>query len=55
MGSFIICTHHRVLLGRSNEGDWGGQGRRHVRERAGKCTGFWWEGTKQKPTCKTKA
>jgi hypothetical protein len=21
MGSFIICTHHRVLLGRSNEGD----------------------------------
>jgi hypothetical protein len=21
IGSFIICTHHRILLGRSNEGE----------------------------------
>jgi alpha-glucosidase (family GH31 glycosyl hydrolase) len=43
MGSFIICTHHQILLGRSNQGEWDGQGVWHAWERAETCRGFWWE------------
>jgi hypothetical protein len=48
MGSFIICTHHQILLGRSNEGEWGGQGMWHAWEREETCTGFGCESPKEK-------
>jgi hypothetical protein len=48
MGSFIICSHHQILLGRSNQGEWGWQGMRHAWERGETCTGFWWESPKEK-------
>jgi hypothetical protein len=47
MGSFIICTYHQILLGRSNEREREGQGMWHTLERAEKCTGFWWESPKE--------
>jgi hypothetical protein len=31
--SFIICTHPQISLGRSNQGEWGGQGMWHAWER----------------------
>jgi hypothetical protein len=40
MGSFIICTHHQVLLGRSNQGEGAGRGKWHAWERGETCTGF---------------
>jgi hypothetical protein len=48
MGSFIICTHHQILLGRSNQGEWGGQGMWHEWERGETCTGLWWDSPKGK-------
>jgi hypothetical protein len=39
--SFIICTYHQILLGRSNQGELGGQGMWHTWERGETCTGFW--------------
>jgi hypothetical protein len=30
VGSFIICTHHKLLLGTSNQGEWGGWGMWHA-------------------------
>jgi hypothetical protein len=48
MGSFIICTYHQILLGRSNKGEWGGLGMRHAWERGETCTGVWWESIKDK-------
>jgi hypothetical protein len=46
--SFIICTHPRISLGRSNHGGRGGQGMRHAWERRGKCTRVWWESPKER-------
>jgi hypothetical protein len=43
MGSFIFCTNHQILLGRSNRGERGGQGMWHAGEKGETCTGFWWE------------
>jgi hypothetical protein len=48
VGSFIICTHHEILLGRSNQGELGGWGIWHAWEREEACTGFWWESPKEK-------
>jgi hypothetical protein len=47
MGNFIICTNHQILLGRLNQGQWGGRGKRRAKERTEKCTGFWWESRKK--------
>jgi hypothetical protein len=47
-GSFIICTHHQILLGRPNQGEWNGQGIWHAWERGKTCTGFRWESQKKK-------
>jgi hypothetical protein len=47
MGSFIICTHHQILLGRSNEGEWGGRGMWHAWEREETCKGFWRESLRE--------
>jgi hypothetical protein len=43
-GSFIICTHHKILLGRSNQGECGG----HAWQSGENCTGFWWESPKER-------
>jgi hypothetical protein len=47
MRSFIICTHPQISLGRSGQGELGGQGMWHARERR-ECTRFWWEIPKEK-------
>jgi hypothetical protein len=39
-GSFIICTYHQILSGRSNQEERGGRGMWHAWERREKCTGF---------------
>jgi hypothetical protein len=44
----LLFTHQQVLLGRSNQGEWGGQGMWHARERGETCTWFWWESPKEK-------
>jgi hypothetical protein len=41
-------SHHQILLGRSNQGEWGGGGKWHAGERGETCTGFWWESPKEK-------
>jgi hypothetical protein len=33
MGSFMICTDHQISLGRSNQGECGGQGMWHSWQR----------------------
>jgi hypothetical protein len=38
----------QILLGRLNQGEWGGQGMWHAWERGETCTGFWWESPKEK-------
>jgi hypothetical protein len=48
VGSFIICTHHQILLGRSNQGDFGARGMWHSGGSGETCTGFWWESPKEK-------
>jgi hypothetical protein len=48
MGSFIFCTQHQILLGRSNQGECGGQGMWHAWERGEMCTRFWLESPKEK-------
>jgi hypothetical protein len=47
--SFIICTHPQISLGRSTQGERGGQGMCHAWERE-KCrpTRFWWESPKER-------
>jgi hypothetical protein len=47
-GSFIICTHPQISLGRSNQGERGGWGMWHARERRENCTRFWWESSKER-------
>jgi hypothetical protein len=47
MRSFIVCTHPQISLGRSSQGELGGQDMWHAWERRGKCTGFWWESQKE--------
>jgi hypothetical protein len=39
VGSFLICTHHQILLGRSNQGEWGGQCMWHAWERGVQSSG----------------
>jgi hypothetical protein len=46
MRSFIISAHHQILLGRSNQGELGGQGMWCAWKRGEKCTGFWQESQK---------
>jgi hypothetical protein len=46
--SFVICTHPQIPLGRSSQGEWGGQGMWHAWERREKCTRFWWESPKER-------
>jgi hypothetical protein len=55
MGSFIICTHHQILLGRSNQGNevgracgTNGRGEENVQ-------GFRGKAQRKKFICKTKA
>jgi hypothetical protein len=38
----------QILLGRSNQGEWGGRGMWHAWETGETCTGFWWEIPKEK-------
>jgi hypothetical protein len=47
VGSFIICTHHQIILGRSNQGECSGRGMWHAWEGWGEiCIGVWWENPK---------
>jgi hypothetical protein len=51
MGSFIICTHHQISLGRSikeNETDRACNMHGRGEEKRGMCRGFWWESPKKK-------
>jgi hypothetical protein len=50
--SFIICTHHQILLGISNQGEQSGQGMWHAWERGETCTGFWSESPKEREQLK---
>jgi hypothetical protein len=43
-GVHIICTHPQISLGRSSQGEWGGQGMWHAWERRER---FWWESPKE--------
>jgi hypothetical protein len=43
MRSFLICTHPKILLGRSNQWEWGGRDMWHAWEKKEKCTRFWWK------------
>jgi hypothetical protein len=45
--SFIICTHSQIPLGRSNQGECGGQGMWHAWERRENCTRLWWKSPKE--------
>jgi hypothetical protein len=46
--SFIICTHPQISLGRSSQGERGGQGMWHAWERGENCARFWWESQKER-------
>jgi hypothetical protein len=46
--SFIICTHHQMLLDKSNQRGWGGWGMWHAWVRGETCTGLWWESPKER-------
>jgi hypothetical protein len=48
MRSFIFCTPPQILLGESNQGEWGERGMWHTWERRGMGTGFWWESQKER-------
>jgi hypothetical protein len=55
MGSFVICTHHQILLGRSNQGEWGEQGLWQAQEREERVQGFCGKARGKEATWKTKA
>jgi hypothetical protein len=55
MGSFMICTHHQILLGRSNTGEWGGRGMWHAWERREIVHGFGRKARKKETIRKSKA
>jgi hypothetical protein len=44
----FIFTHPQISLGKSSQGEWGGQGMWHAWERREKCTRFWWEIPKER-------
>jgi hypothetical protein len=48
VGRLIICAHHQILLGRSNQGELGGRGMWHAWEWGEMCAEFWWESPKEK-------
>jgi hypothetical protein len=48
MSILIFYTHPQILLGRSNQGEWGGQDMWHARESRRKCKRFWWESQKER-------
>jgi hypothetical protein len=48
MRSFIICSHPQISVGRSSQGEWGGQSMWHAWEGREKFTGFWWEIPKER-------
>jgi hypothetical protein len=48
MRIFKICTHPQILLGRSNQGEWGERDTWHAWERRGNCARFWWESPNEK-------
>jgi hypothetical protein len=52
--NIIICTHHQILLGGSNQEEWGGQRMWPACERGETCTEFWWESPKGKDHLKDK-
>jgi hypothetical protein len=49
----LFCTY-LLLLGRSNQGEWGGRGMWHAWDRRGKCTGFGGKARRKDTTWKTK-
>jgi hypothetical protein len=48
MRNFIICTHPKISLGKSSQGERGGRGMWHAWERREKCTRVWWENPKDR-------
>jgi hypothetical protein len=54
MRSFIFFTHPQILLGRSNQGEWGWRGMWNAWEMTEMRRRFWWESLKE-TTWKTTA
>jgi hypothetical protein len=48
MRSFIFCTHPQILLGRSNQAEWGGRDMWHTWDRRENCARFWWKSQKER-------
>jgi hypothetical protein len=53
-GELHNFTHHQILLGRSNQGDWGGRGMWHHGRGEKRVNGFGGKGRRKNTTWMTK-
>jgi hypothetical protein len=48
MRNFIICSHPKISLARSSQGEWVGRGMWHAWKRRANCARFWWVSPKER-------